>query len=651
METALFSRKVAASAGRREFIEVEEGVKLHVTDIGDGQPIVLIHGWPLSDAMFEYQYQSLAKKGFRVVGITLRGFGQSDKPYGRYDFDVFSDDIKIVLEQLNIHGAVLGGFSMGGAVVIHYVTKYNAAHISKLALFAAAAPSWVRRDDFPYGIPKADVEGIIDGTLTRRQDLIESFGAAFPAKEGGISKNVEKWLENINLQAEPYALTQSIIALRDLDLRPVLSEIEIPVVIFNGIHDKLCSFEVAEQLQKGIRNSNLVRFENSGHALFVEEAEKFNNELEKFARHEDHHLRLFKPYNLGTVNVSNRIVMAPMTRSRADNSELAATDLHAKYYRQRASAGLIISEGTTISKIANGYINVPGIYTAAQIKGWKLSTDAVHEVGGKIFAQLWHVGRISHPNLLGGRLPLAPSAINPDFFAYTPNGKEDTVVPKMMSIKDIKQTIAEYQQAAENAMQAGFDGVEIHAANGYLINQFFAKCANNRTDQYGGSIENRARFLFEILDKISERIDLSKVGVRISPTLTNTHGIVIDDETEATYEYICNKLNDYPVAYLHISGFSYDSVDPQSFILEAAKHYRKIYRGNYIINGGFDVKSASVALGNNVADLVSFGKPFISNPDLVTRFRLNAPLNAIDSDSIYTPGPKGYIDYPALSLG
>ena len=277
-------KRVPASTGRLEFIEVEKNVRLHVTDIGEGKPIVLIHGWPLSDAMYEYQYQSLAKKGFRVIGITLRGFGKSDRPYGKYDFDVFSDDIKVVLEKLNVQNAVLGGFSMGGAVVLHYVTKYNGAHISKLALFAAAAPSWKQREGFPYGVSDADAEGLINATLTARQDLIASFGAAFPSKEGNISKNVEKWLENINLEAWPYAITQSITALRDLDLRPELTKVNVPVAIFHGTQDKLCNFAFAEELHRGIKNSYIVKFENSGHALFVEEAEKFNNELEKFAK-------------------------------------------------------------------------------------------------------------------------------------------------------------------------------------------------------------------------------------------------------------------------------------------------------------------------------------------------------------------------------
>ncbi len=278
------SQRVPASAGRAAYIEVEKNVKLHVTDLGEGQPIVLIHGWPLSDAMYEYQYQYLSRKGFRVIGITLRGFGKSDKPFGRYDFDVFSDDIKVVLEKLDIQNAVMGGFSMGGAVVLHYVTKYEAAHVGKLALFAAAAPSWQQREGAPYGIPETDANGLIVQTMTAREDLISSFGAAFPAKEGNISKNVEKWLENINLESSPYAVTESIKALQKLDLRPELSKIKIPTAIFHGPQDKLCPFAFAEELNKGIKDSYIVKFENSGHALFVEEAEKFNVELEIFAR-------------------------------------------------------------------------------------------------------------------------------------------------------------------------------------------------------------------------------------------------------------------------------------------------------------------------------------------------------------------------------
>jgi pimeloyl-ACP methyl ester carboxylesterase len=277
-------KRVPASSGRQEFIEVEKNVKLHVTDIGEGQPIVLIHGWPLSDAMYEYQYQYLAQKGYRVIGITLRGFGKSDKPYGRYDFDVFSDDIKVVLEQLKIKDALLGGFSMGGAVVIHYVTKYNAAHISKLALFAAAAPSWVQRPGFPYGLPEEGAASFIQLTRTDRPQVMDNFDKAFAATENGISKGMSEWLKGINMEASPYAATQSIQALSKLDLRPQLAKINLPVAIFHGVKDKLCDFVFAEQLHKGIKNSYIVKFENSGHALFIEEMEKFNTELEKFAK-------------------------------------------------------------------------------------------------------------------------------------------------------------------------------------------------------------------------------------------------------------------------------------------------------------------------------------------------------------------------------
>lgn len=277
-------KRTPASAGRMEYIEVEKNVKLHVTDLGEGQPIVLIHGWPLNDAMYEYQYQYLVHKGFRVIGISLRGFGKSDRPYGRYDFDVFSDDIKVVLEKLKIENAVLGGFSMGGAVVTHYIVKYNAAHISKLALFAAAAPSWKQREGFPYGASEEAAAGLIRTTETNRQQLIEDFGKGFGATETSLPAATSSWLAGISSDASPYATTHSIMALRDLDLRPVLAKIKVPVAIFHGTKDKLCDFAFAGQLHKGIKNSYIVKFENSGHALFLEEMDKFNTELEKFAK-------------------------------------------------------------------------------------------------------------------------------------------------------------------------------------------------------------------------------------------------------------------------------------------------------------------------------------------------------------------------------
>lgn len=277
-------QRIPAATGREEYIEVEKNVNLHVVDLGEGQPVVLIHGWPLNNAMYEYQYQYLVRRGFRVIGISLRGFGKSDKPYSQYNFDVFSDDIKIVLEKLKIRNAVLGGFSMGGAVVLHYVAKYNHAHVSKLALFAAAAPSWVQRSGFPYGLSEEDANSFIQLTRTDRPLVLDNFGKAMAATENGISAGMSSWLRAINLEASPYAATESISALAELDLRAQLSKIIIPVAIFHGTKDKLCDFVFAEELHMRIKNSKLVPFENSGHALFIEEMEKFNTELEKFAK-------------------------------------------------------------------------------------------------------------------------------------------------------------------------------------------------------------------------------------------------------------------------------------------------------------------------------------------------------------------------------
>lgn len=357
---------------------------------------------------------------------------------------------------------------------------------------------------------------------------------------------------------------------------------------------------------------------------------------------------LFKSYTLGGIELSNRMVMAPMTRSRADNEAKAATEMIATYYAQRASAGLLITEGTFVNPMGVGYINVPSIYTEEQVEGWKLVTAAVHAKGGKIFSQLWHVGAISHPHLLNGNLPLAPSAVNPRTQAYTGAGFEDTVTPKAMTIDEIKGTIQDFKKAALNAIEAGFDGIELHAANGYLFHQFFSQHSNLRTDEYGGSIENRARFLFETLDAIKEVVPTEKIGVRLNPTLHQVLGAVMDEASIPTFEYIVQRLNDYNLAYVHLTE-PFAPIDHLPFaIQEVAKHFRPLYDGTLIINKSFDKASAIKVLEEGHADLVSFGVPFIANPDLVERYKKDAPLNEADASTFYTPGAKGYIDYPTL---
>lgn len=356
---------------------------------------------------------------------------------------------------------------------------------------------------------------------------------------------------------------------------------------------------------------------------------------------------LLKKLQLGDLELKNRIVMAPMTRSRTDNPGNVPTELHATYYAQRASAGLLITEGSQVSKIAVGYINTPGIYAPEQVEGWKKTTAAVHEKGGVIFIQLWHVGRMSHPDFHQGALPLSASAINPHSISYTPEGFKDTVTPKEMTLEEIQQTVLDFKNAAKNAMEAGFDGVEIHSSNGYLFHQFFNGTSNVRTDQYGGNIENRARILFEVIDAIKEVMPENRIGLRLNPSLHGVFGMTMDEETIPTFDYIINKLNEYSLAYLHLSE-PFTDVSALAFSeKEIAKRYRPIYKGTIIINAAFDQEKGNQVIADGFADAVAYGKPFISNPDLVERFENHAPLAEYDTATFYTPGEKGYTDYPS----
>lgn len=357
---------------------------------------------------------------------------------------------------------------------------------------------------------------------------------------------------------------------------------------------------------------------------------------------------LLQDYQLGDLTLKNKVIMAPMTRSRADNPENKPTELQAEYYRQRAGAGLIITEGAQISKQGVGYINTPGIYSKEQVDGWKFTTNAVHEEGGKVFIQLWHVGRISHPDFHEGKLPVAPSAVNPQEKVFTFEGFKETVTPKALEVAEIKAIVQDFKQAAKNAVEAGFDGVEIHSSNGYLLHQFFSSSANYRTDEYGGSIENRARILFEILEELREVIPLNRVGVRLNPSLHGMFGISMAEDTIPTFDYIIEKLNDYDLAYLHLSE-PFTLVDEVPFAEpNIAKRYRPVYKGTLMINTRFTQDTGNKVIEEGMADLVAFGIPFIANPDLPKRFELGASLVEADKDTFYTPGRKGYTDYPAL---
>ncbi len=346
---------------------------------------------------------------------------------------------------------------------------------------------------------------------------------------------------------------------------------------------------------------------------------------------------LFGPVKLGALTLPNRIVMAPMTRSRAPGNLPNA--LMAEYYGQRASAGLIVTEGTAPAANGRGYIDIPGIYSDAQVEGWRAVADAVHAKGGRIFVQLMHVGRISLPVFQEGAEPVAPSAVTPAGQMYTPEGMQPLGQPRALTEAEIEALIESYAQAARNAVAAGMDGVEIHGANGYLPNQFLAPNANKRTDKWGGSAENRARFLIAITDAAAKAIGADRVGVRISPG--NPFNDIDDPDVEATFTPVVHGLSGKGLAYLHFLD-----AKPAFDVIGLA---RKHFGGPIILNAGYDKARAQADIASGRADLIAFGSSYISNPDLVERLHKDAPLNAPDQTTFYGGDAKGYTDYPKLA--
>ena len=354
---------------------------------------------------------------------------------------------------------------------------------------------------------------------------------------------------------------------------------------------------------------------------------------------------LLTPLRIGDLTLPNRVVMAPMTRARATNAELAPTPAHALYYAQRAGAGLIITEGTWVSAQAIGASNVPGIYTESQTAAWAEVTDAVHQAGGRIFSQLGHAGTKSHPDHLGGTRPAGPSAINPGEQRLTPTGIKDTVTPRELTPAEIAETIADYRAAAANAQRAGFDGIEIHAQGSHLIPQFLNPRLNRRTDAYGGSTAARARFLLELLHAVGGVWASPRVGVKLSPYWSGGT-FTADEHTLARYDWLIGELNSADLAYLHLMGTPPSDSDDH---LALFSRYRATYQGTLVVNVGFTQDSANTAIERGAADAVSFGAPFIANPDLVDRFAHGYPLAAADPATLYTGGPTGYTDYPTAT--
>ena len=349
---------------------------------------------------------------------------------------------------------------------------------------------------------------------------------------------------------------------------------------------------------------------------------------------------LILPYRLGNIELNKRLVMAPMTRSRAVERNVP-NPIAATYYAQRASAGLIVTEATQVSPQGVGYIRTPGIHSAEQVAGWTKITEAVHRADGKIFLQLWHVGRISHPDFHGGELPVAPSAIAAQGQVITAKGPQEMVTPRALALAELPGIVEQFRNGAENAKAAGFDGVELHGANGYLLDQFLRDGANQRTDAYGGGIENRARLPLEVTKAVIDVWGADRVGYRISPN--SPFNAMSDSNPLETFSYLAAELNKLGIVYLHV-------VDPAA---DGAKRVSPLLRRKFdrslIVNGGFDLDSANAAIRNGTADLVAFGTPFLANPDLPKRYRIKAPLNAPDQATFYVGEDKGFTDYPALA--
>jgi N-ethylmaleimide reductase len=354
---------------------------------------------------------------------------------------------------------------------------------------------------------------------------------------------------------------------------------------------------------------------------------------------------LLTSYHLGELTLPSRVIMAPLTRSRAGKGN-APTELNAKYYQQRASAGLIISEGTQISRQGIGYPWTPGIYTDKQIRGWQKVTHAVHEAGGRIFAQLWHVGRVSLPQYHHGERPVAPSAVKPEGNIFSAGGMKPFHTPRALKTDEIPGIVDDYRKAAANAMEAGFDGVELHGANGYLIEQFIKDGTNKRKDRYGGSLENRARFVMEIIEAVSAETGPQKTGIRFSPSGTNQG--IHDSNPKRSYTYILERLNDFNLAYVHLEEPTHDVSSLENYPSNVTEYFRNIYEGTIITCVNYDRQSGIKAIEENKADLVAYGRLFLANPDLPERFAANAQLNKPDRGTFYGGDAEGYIDYPFM---
>jgi N-ethylmaleimide reductase len=662
--TTMSIQSLAIPPHTKKFVEIL-GRNMAYVDVGAGDPIVFLHGNPTSSYVWRNVIPHCVSLG-RCLAPDLIGMGDSDKlpdsgpdsytllEHRRY-LDAWFEKLGLTREvTLVVH-------DWGSALGFDWARRHPGAVKGIAYMEAIVMP--LRWDSMPapavgafktFRSPEGEkmvladnvfVEGVVPSAIIRKlsEEEMAEYRRPF-ATPGEDRRPTLSFPRQLPIEGEPAEVTGIV---REYGVwlgethTPKLFVNSHPGMAMNDEHRAFCR-KLPNQTEVTVSGLHYVQEDSPdeiGRAIAAwYSGITTQDEGGKCLKTDTSDL--FKCTKIGAIDVANRIVMAPMTRNRAGAGDVPHA-LNAEYYAQRADAGLIITEGSQISPEGKGYPGTPGIYSAEHAAGWRLVTDAVHRRGGRIFVQLWHVGRISHPSLQpNGHLPVAPSALKPAGDAMTESGFQPFVTPRALDIAEIPGIVATYRRAAINARDAGFDGVEIHAANGYLIDQFLRDGTNKRTDAYGGSVENRTRLLLEVVTAVSAVWGAERVGVRLSPV--NPFNDMQDSDPQTTFDYVASRLAGRGLAYLHVYQAGTDPFDWQRL--------RRIFGGTFIVNSGYDRATAETALKSGAADLVAFGVPFIANPDLVERLKRNEPLNEANHSTFYGGGAGGYTDYQPLRV-
>ena len=646
----------------KKFVEIL-GRKMAYVDVGAGDPIVFLHGNPTSSYVWRNVIPHCIGLG-RCLAPDLIGMGDSDKlpDSGPNSYTLLEHRwyLDAWFEKLGLtKNVTLVVHDWGSALGFDWARRHPGAVKGIAYMEAIVMP--LRWDSMPvpavgafkaFRSPDGEkivlednvfVEGVVPSAIFRalNEEEMAEYRRPFAAPGEGRRPTLT-FPRQLPIEGEPAVVTEIVKgygAWLGQTNTPKLFINALPGMAMNDEHRAFCR-NWPNQIEVTVSGLHYIQEDSPneiGRAI-VAWYSRITAQNDGRKSFKTGAFGLFKPTKIGAIDVANRIVMAPMTRNRAGAGDVPHA-LNAEYYAQRAGAGLIITEGSQISPEGKGYPSTPGIHSIEQVAGWRFVTEAVHRRGGRIFMQLWHVGRISHPSLQpNGQLPVAPSPLKPAGNAMTASGFQPFVEPRELRIAEIRRIVADYRQAAIHAGAAGFDGVEIHGANGYLIDQFLRDGTNRRTDAYGGSVENRARLLIEVVSAVSAVWGADRVGVRVSPI--NPFNDMQDSDPQTTFDHVASQLAGRSLAYLHVYQAGTDPFDWQRL--------RRTFGGTFIVNSGYDRVKAEAALESGAADLAAFGVSFLANPDLVERLKRNAPLNEANHATFYGGGAEGYTDYPPL---